>query len=382
MMIVPGRFQPPSRQFVIYGQSVATALPQVMKEFWASHAVIVTNTSLAGEERLSGTVGRILGDGLMNVVTGIRANSPREDVMRVAEALRSKGVDAIVAIGGGSVVEAAKAARICVTNNVRDAADLDRLKTVTTASPPRPYLIAIPTTLSGAEYTQFAGITDERSGAKDAFHHRDLAPDAVILDPDLTLATPEALWTSTGLCVLDHAIETWCARAPTPYSDATSLYAFRVLSRWLPVSRTDRNDRDARLSCQVAAWMAIQGATTGVSYGASHGIGHALSAITGMAHGMTSTIMLPHVLRYNLPESRDRQDTLAQAIGRPREALADVIDALVGQLALPSRLRDAGVAHSQFPAIIKGALANPCVKANIRAIESEAAMIGILEAAF
>jgi maleylacetate reductase len=318
----------------------------------------------------------------MNVVTGIRANSPREDVMRITEALRSKGVDAVVAIGGGSVVEAVKAARICLTNNVRNAADLDRLKTVSTAASPRPYLISIPTTLSGAEYTQFTGVTDERSGVKDAFHHQDLAPDAVILDAAMTLATPPPLWASTGLRALDHAVETWCAREPTPYSDATSLYAFRVLSQWLPVTGAEPQNRDARLSCQVASWMAIQGAAIGVSHGASHGVGHALSAVTGMTHGVTSAIMLPHVLRYNLPESRERQEALTQAIGRPNEALADIVAAMVADLGLPGRLRDAGVTTAQLPAIASAALANPRVKANIRPIESEAAMMALLDAAF
>ncbi|MEI5681981.1 iron-containing alcohol dehydrogenase [Mesorhizobium sp. CCNWLW179-1] len=381
-MITPGRFQPPSRQMVVYGEPVAQALPRVAKEFWVTQTVIVTNTSLTGEGSLTARVSGILGDTLKNTVTGIRANSPRQDVVRIATALRSRGVEAVVAIGGGSVVEAVKAARICLTNNVRNAADLDRLKTATTAASPRPYLISIPTTLSGAEYTQYAGITDERTGVKDAFHHQDLAPDAVILDPEMTLVTPRQLWLSTGLRAIDHAIETWCAKKPTPYSDATSLYAARVLARWLPVSSKEPENLEARLACQVAAWMSIQGATVGVSHGASHGIGHALSAVTGMTHGITSCIMLPHVLRYNLPVSRERQDILAMTMGRPGEQLADIVSGIVADLGLPGRLRDAGVERDQIPAIAKAALANPRIKANIRAIESEREMTGIIEAAF
>ena len=321
-MIMPGQFQPPSRQLVVYGESVAQALPRVIREFWAGQTVIATNTSLAAEGGLAGKVSDILGDTLRNTVTGIRENSPREDVMRVTVALRSKGVDAIVSIGGGSVADAVKAARICLTNNVRDAAELDRLKTTTTAASPRPYFIAVPTTLSGAEFTQFAGITDERTGVKDAFHHKDLAPDVVILDPEAALATPERLWLSTGLRALDHAVETWCARQPTPYSDATSLYAARTLAHWLPITKIAPGDVEARLGCQIGGWMAIQGAAIGVSHGASHGIGHALSAVTGMTHGITSCIMLPHVLRYNLPASRDRQAVLAEAMGKPGKSLA------------------------------------------------------------
>jgi maleylacetate reductase len=380
-MITPGRFQPPSRQLVVYGQSVADALPMVTKDFWVMQAVIVTNSSLAGPGGLSDRISGILGDRHVNTVTGIRANSPREDVIRVAGALRSRGVDAVVTVGGGSVVEAVKAARICLTNNVRNSADLDRLKTATTAATPRPYLISIPTTLAAAEYTQFAGITDEQTGVKDAFYHQDLAPDAVILDPEMTLATPESLWLSTGLRAIDHAIETWCAREPTPYSDATSLYAARVLARWLPLTKKAPDDLEARLACQVAAWMSIQGATIGVPHGASHGIGHALSAVTGMAHGITSSIMLPHVLRYNLPDSQERQDVLASIMGRPGEELAGIVAGLVADLGLPARLRDVGVEGNQIPAIAKAALANPRVRANIRSIPTEREITGILEAA-
>jgi maleylacetate reductase len=300
---------------------------------------------------------------LRNTVTGIRENSPREDVMRVTVALRSKGVDAIVSIGGGSVADAVKAARICLTNNVRDAAELDRLKTTTTAASPRPYFIAVPTTLSGAEFTQFAGITDERTGVKDAFHHKDLAPDVVILDPEAALATPERLWLSTGLRALDHAVETWCARQPTPYSDATSLYAARTLAHWLPITKIAPGDVEARLGCQIGGWMAIQGAAIGVSHGASHGIGHALSAVTGMTHGITSCIMLPHVLRYNLPASRDRQAVLAEAMGKPGKSLADIIAGMVVNLGLPARLRDVAVRRDQIPAISKAARGNPRVAA-------------------
>jgi len=381
-MIAPGRFQPPSRQAVIYGHGVATALPQVTKEFWASRALIATNASLSGEAGLSAIVGEILGDGFMGLVSGIRAGSPREDVMRVADALRGTGIEVVIAIGGGSVVDAVKAARICLTNNVRDLADIDRLKTVTTAASPRPYLIAIPTTLSGAEFTQFADVTDARTGGKDAFYHQDLAPDAVILDPEMTMATPPALWASTGLRALDHAIETWCARSPTPYSDATSLHAVRELTRWLPETGRQPWNREARLSCQVASWMAIQGAAVGVSHGASHGVGQALSIVAGIGHGLTSAILLPHVLRYNLAVSRERQEALTQAIGRPGEPLAQIVAEIVAGLGLPATLSEAGVARSRLPAIAKVALVDRRVKANIREIENEATVLRILEVAF
>lgn len=380
--MVKGRFQPPSRQIVSYGQPVAEILPQLMKEFWAVQAVFVTNSSLSKDGGIGSSIVAALGDTCVGRVDGIRANSPRSDVIRVTDALRNKGIDAVVALGGGSVVEAVKASRICLTNNVGDPDDMDRLKRATTAASPRPYFISIPTTLSAAEFTQFAGITNERTGVKDAFHHPDLAPDAVILDPAMTLQTPEHLWLSTGLRALDHAIETWCAAHPQPYADATALHAAGMLSRALPKTKQNAQDLAARTDCQVGAWMSIQGATVGVSHGASHGIGHALSAVTGMTHGVTSCIMLPHVLRYNAVADEARQQALAVAMGEPGRPVADVVSDLVASLCLPSRLRDEGVRKDQLPEIAKAALGNPRVKANIRPIPNEAEMSAILEAAW
>jgi maleylacetate reductase len=377
-----GRFQPPSRQIVVYGQPTGTALPQILKDFWATQAVLVTNSALARPGGLADRVAAELGETCVRRVDGVAANSPRADVIRVADALRSRGIEAVVALGGGSVVETVKAARICLTNNVGDAADLDRLKRSTTAASPRPYLISIPTTLSAAEYTQHAGVTDERTGVKDAFHHPDLAADAVVLDPEATVATPDALWFSTGLRALDHAVETWCSPVRAPYADATALHAARMLARALPRTKAEPVDLAARLDCQIGAWMSIQGATIGISHGASHGIGHGLSAVTGMSHGITSCIMLPHVLRYNAEVNADRQAVLAEAMGRPGMPLAEVIAALVAEFGLPSRLRDAGVREEQLGEVAEAALANPRVKANARPIPGKAEMMGILQSAW
>ncbi|MBS3652028.1 iron-containing alcohol dehydrogenase [Pseudaminobacter sp. 19-2017] len=377
-----GRFQPPSRQIVVYGQSTSTALTQFLKDFWVTQAVLVTNSSLAKRGGLADKVAAELGDTCVRRLEGLAANSPRADVVRVADALRSRGIEAVVALGGGSVVETVKAARICLTNNVGDTADLDRLKLSTTAASPRPYLVSIPTTLSAAEYTQYAGITDERTGVKDAFHHPDLAADAVVLDPEATMATPDALWFSTGLRALDHAVETWCSPVRAPYADATALYAARVLARALPRTKAEPGDLAARLDCQIGAWMSIQGATIGISHGASHGIGHGLSGVTGMSHGVTSCIMLPHVLRYNAEINADRQAALAEAMGQPDVPLTEIVAALVAELGLPSRLHDAGVQEGQLDAIADAALANPRVKANARPIPTKADMMRILQSAW
>lgn len=378
--IAAGRFDPPARPAVVYGTPLATALPEALAAVGAARAVVVTNTSLSGPDGLAARVADLLGGGHRATVAGVGQGTPRADVLRVVAALAD--ADAVVAVGGGSVVEAAKAARLCVANDVRDERGIDRLLADGAAAPPHPALVAVPTTLSGAEFTRFAGVTNPETGGKDAIHHADLAPDTVILDPAAARTAPDSLWFATGLRALDHAVETWLSRAPAPYGDATALYAARLLAGGLPQAHRDPADDDARLVCQTGAWMAIQGAVAGVPHGASHGIGAALTAVTGMPHGVTSCIMLAHVARYNAPDSGTRQAALAQAMGRPDVPLGDAIAELVALLHLPGRLRDAGVARDWLPAVARAAIANPRLAGNIRAIPDEATVADILDAAF
>lgn len=369
------RFQPPPRQIVICGRPVADALPEALADHWVGQAVVATNNTLAQQQ--GGLVSSIiekLGDTCTQVIDGLQVNTPRSDVVRLASALRSRGTEALISIGGGSVVEAAKAARICLTNNIRSVEDVDRLRLTTTAASPRPYLFAIPTTLSGAEFTRSAGVTDEKTGLKEAFYHSDLAPDVVILDPAATLTTPRDLWLSTGIRAVDHAIESWCAPDAMPMGDATALQGLRLLMRALGRTDQDPENLPARLECQTGAWLAIQPARFGVSHGASHGIGHALSAVTGMAHGITSCIMLPHVLRFNASVNASRQAELTTAIGESGRDLADLVHDLVAGFGLPQRLRDAGVSADQLEEIAVLAVENPRVRVNPRAMNHDAAL--------
>ena len=127
--------------------------------------------------------------------------------------------------------------------------------------------------------------------------------------------------------------------------------------------------------------MSIQGATVGVSHGASHGIGHGLSAVTGMTHGVTSCIMLPHVLRYNAAVDAQRQAVLAEAMGSGGRLLADFVSDLVRDLGMPTRLRDAGVREEQLATVADAAMRNPRVATNIRPFD-ENGMMQLLGAAY
>jgi maleylacetate reductase len=367
---------PPTPQTVAFGIPIADALPEAVRRLSARRVAVVTTNSLARSGGLAETVRNILGPKFHSVVSGIHSHTPRADVVRVIQAL--EGADGVVTIGGGSVCDSAKAARLCLANRITDAVGMDRLRPYDkaksaepdgTISPSLPF-IAVATTLSAAEFTSGAGVTDERGPRKQVFVYPRLAPDIVILDPRVTAQTPPRLWFSTGIRALDHAVETWCSTNPTPLSDAHSSYAARLLITSLPKVLDSPNDIAARLECMKGAWLSILGPASGVKAGASHGMGHALGGTAGMPHGETSCVMLPHVLRYNASVNADRQAVIAAAIGSPSTPLADIVEGLISRLGLPTRLRDAGLSEKVMGAVAEAALHDPLLASNPRPIKS------------
>jgi len=379
---------PSTLQTVAFGVPIADALPEAALRLSARRLAVVTTNSLAGSGGLAEVVRNILGPKFHSVVAGIHSHTPRADVVRVIKAL--EGADGVVTIGGGSVCDSAKAARLCLANGITDAVGMDRLRPYNkakssepdgTISPSLPF-IAVATTLSAAEFTSAAGVTDERGPRKQVFVYPGLAPDIVILDPQVTRQTPPKLWFSTGIRALDHALETWCSTNPTPLSDAHSSYAARLLITSLPKVFDSPNDISARLDCMKGAWLSILGPASGVKAGASHGIGHALGGTAGMPHGETSCVMLPHVLRYNASVNGDRQAVIAASVGNPTTPLADIVAGLISHLGLPTRIRDTGVSETVMAAVAEAALHDPLLASNPRPIKSLTDLRLLLEQAW
>ena len=209
-----------------------------------------------------------------------------------------------------------------------------------------------------------------------------MMPLAVILDPAVTMHTPEWLFLSTGIRAVDHAVEDICSINPSPFSDGMSLQALRLLSAGLPAVKADPSDLNARLDCQLGSWMSIMGSQNGVHKGASHGIGHVLGGTAGVPHGYTSCVMLPHVLRFNEPVNAARQKWISEALGRPDGNAADLVAALIAALGLPGRLRDVGVKPEQLDEIAAGSMHDRWVHTNPRKIEGPAAVRALLDAAW
>jgi alcohol dehydrogenase class IV len=211
-----------------------------------------------------------------------------------------------------------------------------------------PQQVAIPTTLSGAEWANRAGVTDERSGRKRGFADPKTVPRVVVLDPKATAFTPEKLWLSTGIRALDHAVEGFLFGGDHPVTDVTGLEGARRLMEYLPLSKREPEDLDVRLELQLAAWLSYFGPAN-TPMGLSHELGRRIGASYEVPHGITSCITLAPSLRLAKKRVQDlRWNELSGALGGEPPAR---VSSLVRELGLPDRLREVGVPEEDLEEI-------------------------------
>jgi alcohol dehydrogenase len=242
-------------------------------------------------------------------------------------------------------------------------------------------VLAVPTTLSAAEWDGFAGTVDHERDTKDITCYVELTPKAVFLDPLICAETPRDLWATTGVRALDHAVETAYAKNAHPFTTALANGALAILAENLPRSVKDPHDLDAALLCQQAAWMSIIGVHN-VSLGLSHAIGHQLGAV-GIPHGVTSCIMLPHVVRFLEPVTRAEQRAMAESIARVQGdseplSAADRLERILDELGVPRRVSDFGVERDKMAAVAKATLQDIVVRESPRPVD-EAVVHELLE---
>ena len=369
---------------VVTGQPFDEAIAAEIDHAGARRVFLLVGGTLSRE---TDTVDRIraqLKDRLVGVCNTMPSHTPIDQVVAAANEARTAKADLILTVGGGSVTDGGKLMVLCLGNGVTDMETLRRYNSRgdRTTEAPAIRQIAVPTTLSAGEFNKTAGGTDPVRHVKESYAHPLLVPQAIVLDPALTLHTPEWLWLSTGIRAVDHAVEDICSIKAHPYVDGTAAHALTLLNRGLRTVKANPNDLSARLDCQIGTWMSMIGAMAGVVKGASHGIGHMLGGTANVPHGYTSCIMLPHVLRYNKPVNAGQQQKVSVAFGHPEREAADLVHDLVAALGLPTRLRDVGVKREQFQEIAEHSMHDRYIPANPRKIGSPADVVEILEMAW
>jgi alcohol dehydrogenase class IV len=352
---------------VIYGAGSLGRLADEVHRLEGERVFIITGRSLAADTPVIGEVEAILGDRHAGTFSGIRQHAPESGIHEAVRRARQSRADVLVSVGGGSPIDATKA----VARGLAEKGNGDY--------PPH---IAIPTTLSAAEYSHVAGYKDEDSQEKTGFADRRATPRVVILEPELALHTPMWLWLSSGIRALDHAVETLYSPGYHPVSDVLALQAIADLFEFLPRCKDDPQSMEPRLACQLAAWMSyFSPASVGAHKGLSHVIGKRIGAAYNVAHGVTSCILLAHVMRYKALDQAANLAPVARRLGLLDEqssdeeaalAAADAVSNLIRQMDLPVRLKEVDVPQAAFEQIAHSAANNGAPEEDIIRILQQA----------
>lgn len=329
------------QEHVIFGAGSLAKLADEVQRVGGQRAFLVTGNSLATQSDVVQRVEQALGSLHIGTFSSIRQHSPKGDAAQAAEQARTLNADVLISVGGGSPIDATKAVAMALSTDQKNFL---------------PH-IAIPTTLSAAEFSHLVGVTDEEAKRKSGFAHVPLAPRGVILDATLTLATPMWLWLSTGIRSLDHAVESLYAPGTHPINDVLALEAIHKLFEYLPKTKAQPDDLNARTELELASWMSFFGEVN-TPMGLSHNLGRRIGASYDVPHGITSCIILPHVMRAFAPIYPQQLARITQALGLQRQddtsaalAATDAVSKLIGELDLPQHLGDVGIGEAELTTI-------------------------------
>jgi maleylacetate reductase len=381
-----GRIAFGAMEAVVFGRPAADGVAEEVERCGAERVFLLASGTLNRSTDEIAKLRQALGVRFGGTFDRMPPHTPRSAVIAAAAAAREAGADLLVTIGGGSVTDGGKAVQLCLANDIRTPEALDSYRPFGTlgpppCNPPSVRQITVPTTLSAGEFSAIAGVTDERRRVKELFRHPQIIPRMVVLDPAITRHTPEWLWLSTGIRAVDHCVEGVCSGEANPYADAQALHGLALLSRGLPRVKADPADIEARLDCQIGAWLSMGPLAGGVPMGASHGIGYVLGALFDVPHGYTSCVMLPAVMRWNKPVNAERQALVAAAMGHAGDDAGAVLDAFIGGLGMPRSLAAVKVGPEGFGRIAEGAMETPWVPRNPRPIDGPAQVREILKLA-
>lgn len=357
-------------QEIIFGSGSLNRLPELLKKQNAARVLLVSGPHL---EKM-GVVGHIRDSiteaGLAcEAFTDVEANPSIETVEKAAAAYRTFGADAIVALGGGSPMDVAKAAGVLVTygGNIADYEGMGKV--------PGPIvpLIAIPTTAgTGSEVTAFSVITDRARNYKLSVGSYDLIPRCAILDPELLVTTPAGVAAACGMDALVHALEAYVSRAASPFSDAMAEKALELIGRSLRAFVANRTNLEAA-SDMLAGSLFAGIAFSWARLGNVHAMAHPLGGFFNVPHGVANAILLPTVVEYNAIADHDgkyegiyRRIAAAPKAEFSPDMLADELRRLAVSIGIPKTLAEVGVDAERIPAMAADAMKSGNIHFNPR----------------
>ena len=378
-MVLPGYYEFCCRVQLVAGHNALEQAPDLLARRGAGRPLLVTDRGVAAAglvDIVRDAMDARIPDDL--VADNVPPDSDLAVVHQLAQLYRDNDCDAIIAVGGGSVMDTAKGVNIVVSEN---ASDLMAFSGAGALKRPLKPLLAVPTTAgTGSEVTQVAVIKDQEKHLKMAFGSYFLLPDAAILDSRMTLTMPSFITAMTGMDALSHAVESFYCLQKNPLSDAHARAAIAMIFRHLPEVVDNPQDREGRLAMAVAASLA------GIAFsnsmvGIVHNLGHATGSVCGAPHGQCMAIFLPYGLEYNMHKRRNEIGELLLPMAgediyldTPREKRAEKVVARIRRL--NERLHQAtGGRHARFLGEIKDSEGRPLVPREMLSQIAEAALL-------
>jgi alcohol dehydrogenase class IV len=371
---------------IVHGRGMLAQLPAEIARLRGTKILLVTDPGIV-KAGIANRVTTLLGDFEVEIFTEVEPDPSIETVIACAARARAAGCDLVVGLGGGSALDVAKCAAAFVNNpgDVRDYLGIDKLPNAAVAK------IMIPTTAgTGSEVTNVAVLSLKAEKTKKGIVSRHLLADAAILDPELTLGLPPAVTAATGMDALTHAIEAYVSRFAQPLTDRFALDAIAMIAAALPTAVHNGADiaaRETMLTASLYAGLAFGSAATGMV----HGLAMPLGGQFDVPHGIANSVLLPHVMRWNLVAALPRYRDIARAMGmrvdhlslrEGAESAVAAVEQLARDVGIPATLDDLGVPRSAIEALAKDGMTNlRQVRPNPRNVTYEGLVL-ILEGAF
>jgi alcohol dehydrogenase len=368
---------------IVFGYGSLAEAGHCALRLGALRPFVVTDPGIVEAGWVAELLGHLADVGLVaEVWAGVTPNPKDHEITAGYQRYLECDADVILAIGGGSCIDAAKGVAILSGNGggILDYAGVDR------AQEPIPPLVMIPSTSgTGADVSQFCIVTDTARSIKITIMGRALVPDISVTDPRLLTTMPAELNAATGLDALTHGIEAYVSLAHNPLTDIHALTAVRLVGSDLErtlLQPTDLAARSAMAQASLQAGLAFTNAILGATHAMSHQVGGLLDA----PHGVVNGVLLPHVIRYNAALVPDRFVPLAQAVGldvigvpadEAAEMLAIWVRRLGDRVGVPRRLRQLGVTEADLPRLAETTMDDACLTTNPRGADA-----GAVEALF
>src|SRR5450759_1489062 len=326
-------------------------LPGLCQSLGMENALLITDPGLAPLPIVQQAVANCKSDGSgCAVFSNIKGKPTEQKVADGVHAYRAGNFGGVIAFGGGSALDAAKAVALMVGQNrplwdFEDVGDNYLRVNVAGMAP----VVVVPTTAgTGSEVGRASVITDDQAHVKRIIFHARMLPAVVILDPELTVGLPPRLTAATGMDALSHNLEAYCSPFYHPMASGIALEGIRLVKEWLPSAVQDGRNLDARLQMLVASSMGATAFQRGL--GAMHALAHPLGALYDAHHGTLNAILMPYVLQANRVAIEERITSLARYLDLPRPSFSAFLDWVLGlreKIGIPHTLAAIGIDDAQ-----------------------------------